>query len=346
MNDQDMETKKSDERVNHMRAPSMRSHTSGDADLHTTDPLQQKPSRNAIREISLELDSPGDTESVSGESELRNREDVSLDQETDVRLSQMGNHKGKKRDAEKKSRVLSSFLLVLAFACLALGIYLLVKPAIVHKNQDKIADNLLEQLNQLAPSSTEEVSIEVNVDDINLPGSYSDEYDYILPPGVTIGETVDVKPTVNTPKPGTIITIRSDSIMRISKINLEIAVAPDINASSLWVLPGHYPSSVQPGEVGINAYFGHRMYGKGRHFNRLDEVTPGDTIKIQRKGMLYTYVVDSSDIIEPSELGRFIYERTDEPRIVLVTCHPKQMTGVPKYRIVVRGHLESAQPIG
>lgn len=242
------------------------------------------------------------------------------------------------------SRTLSRILIGLSLIFFALGIYFFIKPMIVHRNQDKIAQELLDKLKAQSPDSTQEISVAVDAKDIDLPGSYRDEYDYILPPRVT--RTFQTGETTATSKSPSVVTIRTDAIMRIPKIGLEIAVAPDVNASSLWVLPGHYPSSPQPGEIGVAAYFGHRMYGKGRHFNRLNEVVPGDTIQVQRMGYRYNFVVESSDIIEPADLGKYVFESADKARILLVTCHPIQTTGVPKYRIVVRGYLESTERIG
>lgn len=243
------------------------------------------------------------------------------------------------------SRLFSNILVALSVIFFALGAYFFIKPMVIHKNQDRIAQDLLDRLKEQEPGSTDEISVDVDIKDIHLPGSDGDEYDYFLPDRPTKPSLTLPEATETAPKAPSVVTITTDSIMRIPKINLEIAVAPDVNAASLWVLPGHYPSSPQPGENGVTSYFGHRMYGKGRHFNRLNEVGPGDTIHIQRKGYLYTYVIESSDIIEPSELGKYVYETSYEPRILLVTCHPIQTTGVPKYRIVVRGVLESAEPL-
>ncbi len=243
-----------------------------------------------------------------------------------------------------RSKTMSRILIGLSLLFFALGIYFFVKPMIIHRNQDKIAQELLDRLKDQAPDSTEEVTIEVDVKDINLPGSYRDEYDYILPPHAS--RPPKTEETTSPSKAPSVVTIRTDSIMRIPKINLEIAVAPDVTASSLWVLPGHYPSSPQPGETGVTAYFGHRMYGRGRHFNRLNEVVAGDRIQVQRKGVIYNYVVETSDIIEPADLGKYVFESADKARILLVTCHPIQTTGIPQYRIVVRGYLESTEEVG
>ncbi len=255
--------------------------------------------------------------------------------------------KTKKRTTKggKKNRVVSYVLTFLAVVCFGLGIYFLVLPSIVHKNQDSAASELLEKLKEQENRGGEgEVEITVKVVDVNAPGSFSANYDVILRPGETMDPN---EPTYTEEKidRDAVVTIKTDTIMRIDKIGLEIAVAPNVRSSSLWVLPGHYPSSVKPGQKGVAAYFGHRMYGKGRHFNRLNEVEKGDIIEVQRKGKIYTYKVDANKIIDPIDLGQYVFEETNKAKIVLVTCHPIQTTGVPKYRIVVQGHLTNVRNV-
>lgn len=242
-----------------------------------------------------------------------------------------------KNKTEKKS-VVTYILTGLAILCFALGAYFLIYPEIIHKNQDDAAQELLNQLK----NNLEEAEITIKAGDVNPPGNFNPGYDVLVRPG----EIPDPdRPTVPEEElnPDEVITIKTDTMMRIPKIDLEIAVAPNVRSTSLWVLPGHYPSSVQPGQRGVAAYFGHRMYGKGRHFNRLDEVGQGDTIEIQRKGKIYTYTVDAQHIIDPINLGTYVFEETSKAKIVLVTCHPIQTTGTPKYRIVIQGHLTNTR---
>lgn len=273
---------------------------------------------------------------AEAEPQLPDDEDDEIEEEEKEAVSQLKRF--------WRSKTMSRILIGLSLLFFALGIYFFVKPMIIHRNQDKIAQELLDRLKDQSPDSTEEITIDVDVKDINLPGSYRDEYDYILPPHAS--RPPIPQESTSPSKPPSVVTIRTDSIMRIPKINLEIAVAPDVTASSLWVLPGHYPSSPQPGDIGVAAYFGHRMYGRGRHFNRLNEVVPGDKIQVQRKGVIYNFVVESSDIIEPADLGKYVFESADKARILLVTCHPIQTTGIPQYRIVVRGYLENTEEAG
>ncbi len=241
------------------------------------------------------------------------------------------------------SRAFARVLLGLSIVFFAVGIYFFVKPAIVYKNQEKVGKEILDLLVNREPEDTGVVTIEVNVDDVYIPGSYDDSFDVILPPGVTGDVTVQTNPSATTQRPRTIV-IQSDTVMKISSINYESAIAPDVKESTLWVLPGHFPPSAQPGEVGVAAYFGHRMIKRGLHFNRLNEVKVGDTIQIKRLGDTYNFIVDDYRIVEPSEVGQYVYERTDTSRILLVTCDPVIAPRSTKKRILVGGYLEGEIP--
>ncbi len=237
-----------------------------------------------------------------------------------------------------RSHAFARVLLGLSLVFFAVGIYFFVKPAIIHKNQEKAGKEILDLLENREPEETGEVTIEVNVDDVYIPGSYDDSFDIILPPGVTGNVTVNTNPAP-TQKPRTIV-IKSDTVMKIPSISYESAIAPDVKESTLWVLPGHFPPSAQPGEVGVAAYFGHRMIKRGLHFNRLNEVKVGDTIQIRRLGETYNFIVDYYRIVEPSAVGQYVYEETDTSRILLVTCDPVIGPRSTKKRILVGGYLE------
>lgn len=241
-----------------------------------------------------------------------------------------------------KSRALSRILLGLSLVFFVAGIYFFVKPAIIHKNQEKVGKELLNLLENREPGNTGEVTLEVRVKDVYMPGSYDDGFDLILPPGATEPAAPETRPGSGT-RPSTIV-IKSDTVMIIPSINFESAMAPDVRESTLWVLPGHFPPSAQPGELGVAAYFGHRMIKKGLHFNRLNEIKVGDRIVIKRLGETYHYIVDDYRIVEPSEVGKYVYESTDTSRILLVTCDPVIAPRSTKQRILVGAYLEGGLP--
>ena len=79
-------------------------------------------------------------------------------------------------------------------------------------------------------------------------------------------------------------------------------------------------------------------------FNRLNEVKVGDKVQIKRFGETFNYIVDYYKIVEPSELGPYVYEKTDTSRILLVTCDPIIAPRSTKKRILVGGYLEGGLP--
>lgn len=236
------------------------------------------------------------------------------------------------------SPLVTRLLLGLSVLFLLVGIYLFVKPALIHKNQEKAGQEILDLLANQEPGETGDVSITVNVKDVYSAGSFDDGFDVILPPGMTDEGTLPTQPSGERPQT---VVIKADSIMRIPSINFESAIAPDVKEATLWVLPGHFPPSVKPGETGVAAYFGHRMIKRGLHFNRLNEVKVGDRIQVQRQGVTYNFVVDYYKIVVPADVGKYVYEETDQSRILLVTCDPVIGPRSTKKRILVGGYLDN-----
>lgn len=105
---------------------------------------------------------------------------------------------------------------------------------------------------------------------------------------------------------------------------------------------GRMPGSSEAGEPGNLVIFGHRMRRYGSIFNRLGEVSIGDSIIIERAGQAFTYTVDAIDTVEPSSLSAYIgMEKEGDPgscRITLITCTP---IGVGSHRLIITGHLAS-----
>ena len=121
-------------------------------------------------------------------------------------------------------------------------------------------------------------------------------------------------------------------------------VGPDVSERGLAAGPGHYPSTARPGRPGNIAIAGHR-YGWGSPFLHLDELQPGDRIRVvDRKRVRHTYVVDSSILVEPDEnwvlgpdpLG------TGEPTLTLTTCDPPR---VNTKRLIVFATLAKSVPL-
>jgi sortase A len=85
--------------------------------------------------------------------------------------------------------------------------------------------------------------------------------------------------------------------------------------------PGHYPSTVMPGQVGNAGIAGHRTT-YGAPFFRLDELKVGDPIYItDTSGTRYTYTMTSSEVVSPEDGA--VLDPTTTAQLTLTTCNPR-----------------------
>lgn len=258
--------------------------------------------------------------------------------------------------SNKRNRIIQATLLVLAIVCLVAGVYLFIKPKIEHRNQETAEEalhsQLKEQINIQAENAPKE-SLQLNAvitirrGEVEDDNSFGSDADYILRPGETLNPNLPA-PTQAPLEKDKVVEVRTDSIMLIPYIHLEVAIGTNVDRTTLAIVPGHFPGTPKPGEVGISTYFGHNwIYKKDRHFSRLREVPVGETIEIKYAGKSYTYRIDFSEDITPDKIGHYVYKSTDQARILLVTCYrPDGSTsGSAPYRTVVGGYLESVNPL-
>ncbi len=123
-------------------------------------------------------------------------------------------------------------------------------------------------------------------------------------------------------------------IMEIDKIDLVVTMAEGTDNKSITLSVGHFPNTAMPGQVGNFAVVGHRSYRYGAYFNRLDELEPGDTVRVKTVDGIFTYCVDSKEVVEPTELS--VLDPTDTATMTLVTCTPIRTA---THRLIVKGHL-------
>jgi len=109
---------------------------------------------------------------------------------------------------------------------------------------------------------------------------------------------------------------------------------------------GHYPKTALPGRVGNFAVAGHRATN-GEPFAHLDKVGKGDVVVVETRDTWYTYVVDRSRIVAPSDTwvidpvpGRTGVQPTRR-LLTLTTCNPRWAS---TERLIVFGHLQGQQP--
>lgn len=90
------------------------------------------------------------------------------------------------------------------------------------------------------------------------------------------------------------------------------------------------------GEIGNVGIAGHRGRSYGIMFNRLDEMTIGDTIEVVTKEKTFKYKVYKTHIVEPTDVT-VLYRNSKDQIITLVTCDPVRN---PTHRLIVHAILE------
>lgn len=124
--------------------------------------------------------------------------------------------------------------------------------------------------------------------------------------------------------------------LSVPAIGLEDTIREGIDDATVMAGPGHWPGTSLPGLPGISTIFGHRI-SNSHPFLNLNQLSPGDEIKItDSNGVVYRYIVDRTDIVDPTEVGK---AQEGDSALELIACHPP---GSIEFRIVVRAKLVSA----
>ena len=151
--------------------------------------------------------------------------------------------------------------------------------------------------------------------------------------------------------------------IEIPDVDVSKVVVEGVSVEDLRNGPGHYRATVFPGQEGNAGIAGHRTT-YGAPFNRIDELLPGDEIRVQTVQGEHVYRVMSAaeafgddvrgtlgpDFVLPEnadEVGHIIVPPTGtwvlgdfgDNRLTLTACHPKFSA---RLRIIVAAELVSA----
>jgi sortase A len=126
----------------------------------------------------------------------------------------------------------------------------------------------------------------------------------------------------------------------IPRIHDSFVFVAGTGESSLKKGPGHYASTVLPGERGTVALAGHRTTYLAP-FHRLNRLRRGDAITFTMAYGHFSYSVEGSRVVSPSYTRAL--RRVPYNRVVLTTCHPMFSA---KKRLIVTARLERATPRG
>jgi sortase A len=83
--------------------------------------------------------------------------------------------------------------------------------------------------------------------------------------------------------------------------------------------PGHYGDTPLPGRKGTVGIAGHRTT-HGAPFRTIDQLKPGDPIRLDMTNGTFTYKVQKTLIVDPSETS--VTRNVGYQRLILSACHP------------------------
>jgi sortase A len=122
--------------------------------------------------------------------------------------------------------------------------------------------------------------------------------------------------------------------LTVPRIQLDEIVLEGVGDDELNAGPGHLPGSVLPGMRGNAVVSAHR----DRHFNHLDELQLGDTIRTETGQSSAVWVIVGRRIVDRGAPALF---RTSEPTLTLTTCWPVRYFGSAPDRLIL-----TAKPVG
>jgi sortase A len=167
--------------------------------------------------------------------------------------------------------------------------------------------------------------------------------DRIIAPFITPSRDVSATPIIDDTST---VAPNSNSDIIIPKINVEIPVVynetsidPSAVENSLEDGVVHYPTTVNPGQLGNAAFFGHssnNIFNPGKYkfaFALLRKLVSGDIFYLDKGGVRYSYVVYQREIVSPNDTS--VLGVQNKPATVsLITCDPP---GTSINRLVVVG---------
>jgi sortase A len=124
--------------------------------------------------------------------------------------------------------------------------------------------------------------------------------------------------------------------LEIPTLGVSTIVREGEDARTLQLAVGHIAGTALPGSSGNMGLAGHR----DTFFRRLRENVVGDVIRLVAVEGTFTYVVESTQIVDPDDL--WVLDPTPEPSLTLVTCYPFTYIGTAPERFIVKARLVPA----
>lgn len=119
--------------------------------------------------------------------------------------------------------------------------------------------------------------------------------------------------------------VNGESIARlvIPRLGLDMIVVEGVGHDELSRGPGHLPDTAFPGSDGSSVISGHRTT-YASPFSNIDQLEPGDEIRVITAEGESVYSVTKSYIILPNDTSVTLpLAPGEKPRLRLTTCHPR-----------------------
>ncbi|WP_442602011.1 class D sortase [Paenibacillus sp. KN14-4R] len=127
----------------------------------------------------------------------------------------------------------------------------------------------------------------------------------------------------------------TEGILTIDKIDLELPILHEATQENMRKTVASVVNTGNVGEVGNYAIAGHRSRTYGRNFNRLDELTLGDQIKVNNGRGQFEYTVTEKLRVKPDEVWVLKPDGKDK-EFTLITCDPIIN---PTHRLIIKGKI-------
>jgi sortase A len=232
----------------------------------------------------------------------------------------------------RRRRILDLLLLLVELGAVAGLIFVLVSGANVLRslNQEVAAALTLPTLTSPPPTPL--------ITSLYLPDSHTpptspggaQPYEASLPESVRYLVTPappSFVPVLPTPAP------EQPRRMIIPAINIDAPVVQGVGWEQLKKGIGQVPGTALPGQVGNSVYAAHNdIYGE--LFRHLDQLQPGDEVRVYTASQEFRYIVREWKIVEPTEVS--VMDPTPTTTLTLISCYPYL---VDTQRIVVFADL-------
>jgi len=131
-------------------------------------------------------------------------------------------------------------------------------------------------------------------------------------------------PNFHEPKPYDVI-----GLLEIPRLNVSTVVLEGDDAHALRLGAGHVPGTALPEQSGNVAIAAHR----DTFFRPLRHIAPNDRITLQTPDGAFQYVVESTEIVPPTDVA--VLAPSHRAELTLVTCYPFYYIGSAPLRFIV-----------